>query len=111
VALALIMNEFPEPGERAKAMGVFGFVSSGGGSIGVLLGGWLTSSLSWHWIFLVNIPIGIAVYALCRALLPDDRGMKDAPRLDVAGGHQPVIGLDDGGLAGAELGGGSPDRG
>ena len=85
VALALIMNVFTEPGERAKAMGVFGFVSSGGGSIGVLLGGWLTSSLSWHWIFLVNIPIGIAVYALCRALLPDDRGMKDAPRLDVAG--------------------------
>jgi EmrB/QacA subfamily drug resistance transporter len=85
VALALIMNAFPEPGERAKAMGVFGFVSSGGGSIGVLLGGFLTSSLSWHWIFLVNIPIGIGVYALCRALLPDDRGMKDAPRLDVAG--------------------------
>jgi EmrB/QacA subfamily drug resistance transporter len=85
VALALIMNAFTEPGERAKAMGVFGFVSSGGGSIGVLLGGWLTGSLSWHWIFLVNIPIGIAVYALCRALLPDDRGMKNAPRLDVAG--------------------------
>ena len=85
VALALIMNAFTEPGERARAMGVFGFVSSGGGSIGVLLGGLLTSSLSWHWIFLVNIPIGIAVYVLCRALLPDDRGMQDAPRLDVAG--------------------------
>ena len=85
VALSLIMNLFTEPGERAKAMGIYGFVCSGGGSIGVLLGGLLTSTLSWHWIFLVNLPIGIAVYALCRALLPAGRGMADAPRLDVAG--------------------------
>jgi predicted MFS family arabinose efflux permease len=60
-------------------------VCSGGGSIGVLLGGVLTSSLSWNWIFLVNVPIGIAVYAMCRALLPAGRGMADAPRLDVVG--------------------------
>src|SRR6186713_1199084 len=85
VALSLIMNVFTEPGERARAMGIYGFVCSGGGSIGVLLGGLLTSSLSWHWIFLVNVPIGIAVYALCRALIPSGRGMVDAPRLDVAG--------------------------
>ena len=85
VALSLIMNLFTEPGERARAMGIYGFVCSGGGSIGVLLGGLLTSSLSWHWIFLVNLPIGIAVYALCRALIPSGRGMVDAPRLDVAG--------------------------
>ncbi len=85
VALSLIMNVFTEAGERAKAMGIYGFVCSGGGSIGVLLGGLLTSSLSWHWIFLVNVPIGIAVYALCRALLPAGRGMVDAPRLDVVG--------------------------
>jgi EmrB/QacA subfamily drug resistance transporter len=85
VALSLIMNVFTEPGERARAMGIYGFVCSGGGSIGVLLGGLLTSSLSWHWIFLVNVPIGVAVYALCRALLPAGRGMVDAPRLDVAG--------------------------
>jgi EmrB/QacA subfamily drug resistance transporter len=85
VALSLIMNVFTEPGERARAMGIYGFVCSGGGSIGVLLGGLLTSSLSWHWIFLVNLPIGIAVYALCRALIPSGRGMVDAPRLDVAG--------------------------
>jgi EmrB/QacA subfamily drug resistance transporter len=85
VALSLIMNVFTEPGERARAMGIYGFVCSGGGSIGVLLGGLLTSSLSWHWIFLVNLPIGVAVYALCRALLPAGRGMADAPRLDVAG--------------------------
>jgi EmrB/QacA subfamily drug resistance transporter len=85
VALSLIMNVFTEPGERAKAMGIYGFVCSGGGSIGVLLGGVLTSSLSWHWIFLVNVPIGVVVYALCRALLPAGRGMADAPRLDIAG--------------------------
>ena len=62
VALSLIMNLFTDPAERAKAMGVYGFVCAGGGSIGVLLGGVLTSALSWHWIFLVNLPIGIAVY-------------------------------------------------
>ena len=65
VALSLIMNLFTEPAERAKAMGVYGFVCAGGGSIGVLLGGLLTSALDWHWIFLVNLPIGVAVYALC----------------------------------------------
>ena len=64
VALSLIMNLFTEPGERAKAMGVYGFVCAGGGSIGVLLGGLLTGAFSWHWIFLVNLPIGIAVYGL-----------------------------------------------
>jgi EmrB/QacA subfamily drug resistance transporter len=85
VALSLIMNVFTEPGERAKAMGIYGFVCSGGGSIGVLLGGVLTSSLNWHWIFLVNVPIGIAVYAMCRMLLPAGRGMDGAPRLDLLG--------------------------
>src|SRR5213593_4678312 len=64
VGLSLTMNLFTEPAERAKAMGVFGFVASGGGSIGVLLGGFLTGTLNWHWIFLVNIPVGIAVVAL-----------------------------------------------
>ena len=85
VSLSLIMNLFIETGERAKAMGVYGFVCAGGGSIGVLLGGLLTNVLSWHWIFLVNLPIGIAVYALCLTLLPAGRGQADAGRLDVAG--------------------------
>ncbi|MDN7879901.1 DHA2 family efflux MFS transporter permease subunit [Burkholderia aenigmatica] len=85
VALSLIMNLFTEPGERARAMGVYGFVCAGGGSIGVLLGGLLTSSLSWHWIFLVNLPIGIAVYAMCVALLPRLRVPAGTARLDVAG--------------------------
>ncbi|MBI5449815.1 MAG: DHA2 family efflux MFS transporter permease subunit [Gammaproteobacteria bacterium] len=85
VALSLIMNLFTEPAERAKAMGVYGFVCAGGGSIGVLLGGLLTNALSWHWIFLVNLPIGVVVYALCTALLPDDRGQAHGERLDIAG--------------------------
>ncbi|KUY82149.1 DHA2 family efflux MFS transporter permease subunit [Burkholderia sp. RF4-BP95] len=85
VSLSLIMNLFTEPGERARAMGVYGFVCAGGGSIGVLLGGLLTSTLSWHWIFLVNLPIGIAVYAMCVALLPRMRAPAAAARLDVAG--------------------------
>ena len=74
VALSLIMNLFTEPADRAKAMGVYGFVCASGGSIGVLLGGLLTDALGWHAIFLVNLPIGVAVYALCVALLPDGRG-------------------------------------
>ncbi|MES1981772.1 MAG: DHA2 family efflux MFS transporter permease subunit [Pseudomonadota bacterium] len=85
VALSLIMNLFTEPGDRAKAMGVYGFVCAGGGSIGVLLGGVLTDAFSWHWIFLVNLPIGIAVYLLCRTLLPEDQRSKSAVQLDVAG--------------------------
>ena len=85
VSLSLIMNLFTEPADRAKAMGVYGFVCAGGGSIGVLLGGLLTGALSWHWIFLVNLPIGVAVYALCVALLPPHHGDRSGKRLDVAG--------------------------
>src|SRR5687767_6197472 len=85
VALSLMMMLFTEPAERAKAMGVFGFVASGGGSLGVLLGGILTDVLNWHWIFLVNLPIGIAVLALCLILLPGGRGQMAGGRLDVAG--------------------------
>ena len=85
VALSLIVMLFTEPRERAKAMGVFGFVASGGGSIGVLLGGILTDVLDWHWIFLVNLPIGIAVFALTLVLIPAVRGEAPSGRLDVAG--------------------------
>src|SRR5262245_33366315 len=84
VAFSLIMTLFTEAGERAKAMGVFGFVLSGGGTIGVLLGGVLTDALSWHWIFLVNLPIGVLVYALSLRLLPSVAGRKSG-RLDVLG--------------------------
>jgi len=83
IALSLMMNLFTDPAERAKAMGIFGFVCAGGGSIGVLLGGVLTDQLNWHWIFLVNVPVGILVVALSFKLLPAGRG-PDA-RLDIAG--------------------------
>lgn len=85
VALSLIMNLFTEPTDRARAMGVYGFVCAGGGSIGVLLGGLLTSLLNWHWIFLVNLPIGVAVYVLSMRLLPHDRSDRSGASLDVSG--------------------------
>ncbi len=85
VSLSLMMNLFTEPAERAKAMGIFGFVASGGGSIGVLLGGILTDALNWHWIFLVNFPIGVLVVLLALRLLPAPAAGVSAGRLDVAG--------------------------
>jgi EmrB/QacA subfamily drug resistance transporter len=85
VSLSLMMTLFTEPAERAKAMGVFGFVAAGGGSIGVLLGGILTDTINWHWIFLVNLPIGIAVVLLSLRLLPSAAGFATTRRLDVAG--------------------------
>jgi len=84
VSLSLMVNLFTEPGERAKAMGIFGFVASGGGSIGVLLGGIITDVISWHWIFLVNFPIGVAVVLLSLRLLPESR-FETGAKLDVAG--------------------------
>jgi len=85
VAFSLIVVLFTAPGERAKAMGVFGFVMSGGGSIGVLAGGVLTDLVGWHWIFLVNLPIGIGVLAAGLRLLPTTHtGVQDR-RLDVGG--------------------------
>ena len=84
VALSLIMTLFTEPAERAKAMGVFGFVLSGGGTAGVLLGGVITDVLDWHWIFLVNLPVGAAVFALSLALLPGGPGHATG-RVDIAG--------------------------
>jgi EmrB/QacA subfamily drug resistance transporter len=85
VGLSVMMDLFTEPAERAKAMGVFGFVAAGGGSIGVLLGGVLTGTLDWHWIFLVNLPIGVVVCALSLRLLPTARAAAGSRRLDVGG--------------------------
>jgi EmrB/QacA subfamily drug resistance transporter len=85
VSLSLMMNLFTDAADRAKAMGIFGFVAAGGGSIGVLLGGVLTNSLDWHWIFLVNFPIGILVVVLSLRLLPAAPGLAAGGRLDVAG--------------------------
>jgi EmrB/QacA subfamily drug resistance transporter len=85
VSLSLIMTLFPAPRERAKAMGVYGFVAAGGGSVGVLLGGVLTDLLDWHAIFLVNVPIGGLVLALSFRLLPSATSTATTRRLDTAG--------------------------
>jgi EmrB/QacA subfamily drug resistance transporter len=85
IALSLIMTLFTEPAERAKAMGVIGFVAAGGGSIGVLAGGILTDLLNWHWIFLVNVPIGIAVIVFSLMLIPGTRIEGASRSLDLAG--------------------------
>ena len=66
---------FPEPREQAKAIGVYSFVASAGGSVGLLAGGVLTQAINWHWIFFVNIPIGIATAVLALRLLDKDKGI------------------------------------
>src|SRR5262249_53330655 len=85
---ALIVTLFTEPTERAKAMGVFGFVAAGGRTIGVPLGGILTDALSWHWIFLANVPIGIAVLVLARLVLLGGHIAPPSRRLDVVGSRR-----------------------
>ena len=74
VILAIIVTEFPEAAERARAMSAYVFVSVAGGSLGLLAGGVLTETLSWHWVFFVNLPIGLLTFALGRALIRDDQG-------------------------------------
>ena len=85
VSLSLVMNLFTKPDERAKAMGYFGFIAAGGGAIGVLVGGLLTSSFDWHWNFLVNVPIGIAVIILSFKVLPNTRVNVAHRNLDIGG--------------------------
>lgn len=85
VSLSLVMSLFVEPAERAMAMGVYGFIGAAGGSVGELLGGILTQTLGWHSVFLVNIPIGIGVYALCAVLLPREAASQAPRSHDVAG--------------------------
>jgi EmrB/QacA subfamily drug resistance transporter len=74
VILAIIITEFPEATERARAMSAYVFVSVAGGSLGLLAGGVLTEALSWHWVFFVNLPIGALTYVLGRALIRADAG-------------------------------------
>jgi EmrB/QacA subfamily drug resistance transporter len=85
VAFSLILELFREPGPRAKAMSVWGFVSSAGGAVGVVLGGVLTQAGDWHLIFLLNVPIGIVAIALARPLLPASRGLGLAAGVDLPG--------------------------
>jgi MFS family permease len=75
VILEIIITEFPEAAERARAMGAYVFVSVAGGSLGLLAGGLLTEALSWHWVFFVNLPIGLATFALGNALIRADSGL------------------------------------
>jgi EmrB/QacA subfamily drug resistance transporter len=85
VILAIIVTEFPERVEQAKAMGMYAFVSAGGGSIGLLAGGALTQSLSWHWIFFVNVPIGAVALLLGWILIEENEGIGLAGGVDVLG--------------------------
>ena len=72
VILAIIVTEFPQPADRARAMSAYVFVAVAGGSLGLLAGGALTQALSWHWIFFVNLRSALATIALGRALIPAD---------------------------------------
>ncbi|HUH79730.1 MAG TPA: MFS transporter [Solirubrobacteraceae bacterium] len=85
VILAIIVTEFPERAEQAKAMGLYAFVSAGGGSIGLLAGGALTQGLDWHWIFFVNVPIGILALLAGWALIEENAGIGLGGGVDVLG--------------------------
>jgi EmrB/QacA subfamily drug resistance transporter len=85
VILGMIVTMFPEPGDQAKAIGVYSFVAAAGASIGLLAGGVLTEAINWHWIFFVNLPFGIAATVLATRLLDGDRGIGLAEGADVAG--------------------------
>ena len=85
VILGMIVTMFPEPSEQAKALGVYAFVASAGGSIGLLAGGVITQAISWHWIFFINVPIGIATGTFATRLLPRERGVGAGQGADALG--------------------------
>ncbi len=85
VILGMIVTMFPKPSEQAKAIGVYSFVASAGASIGLLLGGVLTQGINWHWIFFVNLPIGILTAFFATRLLADDKGLGLEHGADVPG--------------------------
>jgi EmrB/QacA subfamily drug resistance transporter len=85
VVLGMIVTMFPEPREQAKAIGVYAFVASAGGSVGLLAGGVLTQSINWHWIFFVNVPIGLATMLFARRLLDRDEGIGFGEGADIPG--------------------------
>ncbi|MGN6187954.1 MAG: MFS transporter, partial [Conexibacter sp.] len=93
VVLGMIMMMFPEPCEQAKAIGVYGFVASAGGSIGLLLGGVLTESISWHWIFFINVPIGVVACLLARRLVAARPGLGLSAGADLPGAVLMTSGL------------------
>src|SRR6266540_685753 len=85
VILGMIVTMFPEPRERAKAIGVYGFVASAGGSVGLLAGGVLTQTINWHWIFFVNVPIAAVTAVLAMRVLDGDEGIGFGDWADVPG--------------------------
>jgi EmrB/QacA subfamily drug resistance transporter len=85
VILGMIVTMFPKPSELARAIGVYAFVASAGGALGLLAGGALTQALNWHWIFFVNLPIGVITLALSLRLLPNDKGLGFGSGADIAG--------------------------
>jgi EmrB/QacA subfamily drug resistance transporter len=93
VILGMVVTMFPEPAERARAIGVFSFVASAGASIGLLAGGVITQAVSWHWIFFVNLPIGIVIAILAARLLESDRGIGFDQGADVLGAFLVTAGL------------------
>ncbi|MEK6985361.1 MAG: DHA2 family efflux MFS transporter permease subunit [Candidatus Thermoplasmatota archaeon] len=84
VSLSIVMGLFQDPAGRAKAMGIFAFIASGGGALGSLLGGYITAHFDWHWNFLINVPIGVAVYFATLATVPNTPGIAKG-RIDIAG--------------------------
>ncbi len=86
VILGMIVTMFPQPAEQAKAIGVYGFVASAGGTIGLLVGGVLTEAIAWHWIFFINLPIGIATAFMTRRLIADRPGIGFGEGADILGG-------------------------
>lgn len=93
VILAMIVTLFPEPLERAKAFGVFGFIASGGAAVGLLAGGLITEAVSWHWIFFVNLPLGVATATAALRSLESDRGLGLGVGADVFGAAFVTAGL------------------
>jgi EmrB/QacA subfamily drug resistance transporter len=85
VILGMVVTLFPEPRERARAIGVVSFVASAGGAIGLLAGGLITQAISWHWIFFVNLPIGVATVVVAARLLSSERGIGLSEGADVVG--------------------------
>jgi EmrB/QacA subfamily drug resistance transporter len=85
VILGMIVTMFPEPRDQAKAIGVYGFVASAGGSVGLLAGGLLTQSINWHWIFFVNVPIAVATAVLAMRLIDKDEGIGFGDGADIPG--------------------------
>jgi EmrB/QacA subfamily drug resistance transporter len=93
VILGMIVTMFPEKGEQARAIGVFSFVAAAGGSIGLLAGGVLTEAISWHWIFFVNVPIGLVTFLLAVRVVPAERGIGLRAGADVLGALLVTTGL------------------